>query len=347
MADNQDQQGTDKPEELVPVGPGADEFGGEVVVPQGQDDHPADGDDDGDEGDDDDRVSHAEGDDDDGDGSDPDREAIRARRRTEKQRRKEKQQRDKRELNFLRMRNEQLERRFSQVESRTANTEILAVDQRINSLNENIRQAEEIYAQSISAGKGEDAAEAQRIRDELRDELRKTESIKQNIIQGERQRREAPVVPPEIQSQAQNWMARNEWFDPQLGDDDSAIARTVEIRLANENRFNPGSPEYWDELDRRLARVLPHRFSDDGDERPVNGGQQRQARQQPQQQRQPNGPRLTTGGRERPIGKNEVFVSKERIDAMREAGVWDDPVLRQKYLRRYKEWDEQNGVRQH
>ncbi len=340
MADSTEKNTKDELEKLVPVGPGAEDLENEVVVPA-QEAQTGDEDDEGD----DDRLSHAEGDDDETDDTDPERQAIRARRRSEKQRRKEKQQRDKRELNFLRMRNEQLERRFSQVESRTANTEMLAIDQRINSINENIRQAEEIYAQAISAGKGEDAAEAQRIRDELRDQLRQTEMVKQNIVQGERQRREAPVIPPQIQSQAQNWMARNEWFDPRLTDDDSAIARTIEIRLANENRFDPSSEEYWQELDRRIARVLPHRALDD--ERDTASVTNGNATRRESGQRQPNGPRLTTGGRERPIGKNEVFVSKERIDAMKEAGVWDDPVLRQKYLRRYKEWDEQNGIRQH
>lgn len=333
---------SEKPEEFIPVGPGVSDLENEVVTHSEGDRHAAseDGSGEGDDGDDDERLSHAEGDE--GDDDDPNREAIRARRRGEKQRRKEKRQREQRELNFLRSRNEQLERRFSQVETRTANTEMLAVDQRINDINNNIRQAEEIYAQAISGGKGEDAAEAQRIRDELRDRLRETQTIKQQIMDNEKQRHAAPPpVDPSIQAQARAWMDRNDWFDPNLSDDDSAIARTVEVRLANENRFAPNSQDYWDELDRRLHRVLPHRYADDDEGTRPNGSRQPAK----PQARPPNGPRLTTGGRERPLGKNEVYVSKDRIDAMREAGVWDDPILRQRYLKKYREWDEANGVR--
>jgi len=38
-------------------------------------------------------------------------------------------------------------------------------------------------------------------------------------------------------------------------------------------------------------------------------------------------------------GSKKVFVSAERIQAMREAGYWDDPVLRQRMLKRYQETD--------
>jgi hypothetical protein len=40
-----------------------------------------------------------------------------------------------------------------------------------------------------------------------------------------------------------------------------------------------------------------------------------------------------------------VYISPERKDAMQEAGVWDDPVLRNKYLKAYSDYDrEQKSV---
>jgi len=44
-------------------------------------------------------------------------------------------------------------------------------------------------------------------------------------------------------------------------------------------------------------------------------------------------------GRERQLKKNEVYISPERKDAMVEAGVWDDPELRQRYLKQYATYD--------
>ena len=53
------------------------------------------------------------------------------------------------------------------------------------------------------------------------------------------------------------------------------------------------------------------------------------------------GPQFRTGGRERPLRKNEVYISPDRKEAMIEAGVWDDPVLRNKYLKSYSDYDKQ------
>ena len=40
--------------------------------------------------------------------------------------------------------------------------------------------------------------------------------------------------------------------------------------------------------------------------------------------------------------RKEVYVSPERKNAMVQAGVWDDPVLRQRYLKQYAKWDREN-----
>lgn len=51
------------------------------------------------------------------------------------------------------------------------------------------------------------------------------------------------------------------------------------------------------------------------------------------------GPRFRTGSPGRKLGANEVYLSEQRIAAMKEAGVWDDPVARAKQLKRYKQYD--------
>jgi len=38
-------------------------------------------------------------------------------------------------------------------------------------------------------------------------------------------------------------------------------------------------------------------------------------------------------------GSKKVYVSAERVQAMKDAGYWDDPVMRQRMLKRYAEVD--------
>jgi len=92
--------------------------------------------------------------------------------------------------------------------------------------------------------------------------------------------------------------------------------------------FDPTQKDYWDELRTRTKDALPSRSDSEG-----NG------QQQPSNKNR--GPSFRTGGRERPLKANEVYISPERKAAMEEAGVWDDPVLRNKYLKSYSDYDKQ------
>jgi hypothetical protein len=39
-----------------------------------------------------------------------------------------------------------------------------------------------------------------------------------------------------------------------------------------------------------------------------------------------------------------VYLSRERIEALKEAGAWDDLELREKYLKRYRDYDREHGI---
>ena len=49
---------------------------------------------------------------------------------------------------------------------------------------------------------------------------------------------------------------------------------------------------------------------------------------------------MANGGRERALKSGEMYVSAERKEALIQAGVWDDTKLRNKYLKRYADYDE-------
>ena len=132
-------------------------------------------------------------------------------------------------------------------------------------------------------------------------------------------------------------MLDNEWWDPNGRDDDSKVVLQIDRSLVQEG-YQPATKDYWDELRVRSKEALPKRFKtasredEDGGEGSGNG------QEKPTGAR---GPQFRTGGRERPLKKNEVYISPERKEAMIEAGVWDDPVLRNKYLKSYATYDQE------
>jgi len=352
MADKQDAK-----EEITVVGPGAD-----ADLPQGgtTDDRAGGAGDDyeypeGEGGEEgraagaDERTGHAdEGADDEGGLS---REQKRRRRK------REKYDRDQRELGFLRQRNEQLERdqsrRLAAMESRQTQSDVLAIDSRISQAQDQIREAESLFAQAVKSGDEGSIAEALRVRDELRDGLRQYQGAKQQTVRAAQERQNTtaqPVGPdPAISTRAAEWKRSNSWFDPDLRDEDSRIAYAIEQGVFQEGRLSPATPAYWAEVDRRAARRLPERYRTDGrdddeDDRDDDRGHRR-VNGNGNGQRKPSGPTMKVGGRERVLGKGEVYIDEDRKAAMIEKGIWDDPVLRERQLRYYQQYDREAGRR--
>lgn len=226
--------------------------------------------------------------------------------------------------------------------------------------------------------RGKDVVEAQRIRDGLRDQLGQANHLKRQIAArgqegqdgsgrgGGQDTRRAPAQgqqrDPEAERMANEWSDANEWYDPRGGDEDSAIAQAIDRTLAKTMR--PSDPRYWKELTKRVQKRLPHLFTGTGpgDEEDDEDGEDDDAAEQ----RDPGafsesrnrgakgkakggraqgngGPRFTVRGRERPLRSNEVHINQDRKQALIDAGVWDDPLLRQRYLKNYQEYDRQHG----
>lgn len=263
------------------------------------------------------------------------REARRQERKSRRQRQKEARDRDQRELRFLRQRNEQVEKQLGDINRRLQASETASIDARIAQLDRAIQSAEDVYAKAIDAQEGKDAAEAQRIRDNLRDQRTYLQQYKEEGPAAIQQ----PEVDPRLVENVRDWHGRNQWFDFARRDEDSAVAGAIDDMMVRDG-YDPTTPEYYDELDRRIARRLPHLAEgsrgngaeDEGDDSPSQGGS-----------RKPSGPRFRVGGKERSLKSNEVHISRERREAMEEAGVWEDPVLRKKYLKRYAEWDKEHA----
>ena len=286
--------------------------------------------------DDDDQDDAPVGRSDDDDGSDDEREAIRERRRQEKQERKMRRdeaiKRDKLELEFLRKRNDDLERRVSAQEQRAHKLDLSAFDAEIAKASKEAEMADRVIAKAVAVGNGDDVTQAMRYRDQA------LARIQQLNLQKQRAAQQAPQ-PQQIDditlTYAKEFIAENPWYDAQGRDEDSAIVIAIDQSLSKDG-YDPRSADYWDELRRRAARRLPERFGQKAKRAATED--RSEPRREPR-----GGPAVGSGREHAPAStRKEIYVSPERKQALIEAGVWDDPVLRAKYVKRYAEYDRQN-----
>lgn len=278
--------------------------------------------------DDDERLNGAsEGDDATEDGAS---DELRASRREERRRARERRKKGKEmtlaELDTLRRRNEELERRLQSIEDRAVHQDLRAVDDRLSYAQQRANQAERVLAEAVQNGDGARTAQALRARDEALAEARELATVKSRFQQ-------APGRPeridPRLKSHAQEWMEDNPWYDPDAGDEDSAIVNTIDNRLAAEG-WDPNTPEYWDELQRRVEKRLPTKSPDAARKGASNSRR---------------GPPIGGGREHSPAStRREVYVSPEAKQAMMDAGVWDDPAKRKRVLARMAE-AERNATR--
>ena len=245
----------------------------------------------------------------------------RVKRREIQKRAKENAQR---ELEMLRHQNAELSRRIAAVEGHTLHANEQGIDQRLQQTIGEIRQAEAIMARATEAGNGEDVVAAMRIRDEAMSRAQQLQYNKQQMAQA-REQQAQPTGDPRVQSYAQEWMQANPWYDPRGADDDSAVVNAIDAAMTAQG-YDPTSRAYWEELTNRVAA----RVGDDG-------GETRQSA--PRRKAPPQG---NTREHAPTSTRKEVYVTPERKAAMIEAGIWDDPVARNRMLKAYQAYDK-NG----
>jgi hypothetical protein len=118
------------------------------------------------------------------------------------------------------------------------------------------------FQEAIASGDGETAQQAQELLFEAKNKLNMLANAKKQAAQAARQPRRA-LPDPRIQSFAAQWMERNNWYDPTLRDTDSRVTRQLDEAMAEEG-WDPSTEEYWDELDNRLRKYLPHKKAKGG-----------------------------------------------------------------------------------
>lgn len=261
--------------------------------------------------------------------TDADRSAKNAKKR-KKQKELRKRARDnaERELQLLRQQNEDLMRRVQATEVHAAGTNVSQFDSQLAAVQNEIRQAEYVISKAVEAGNGEDVAAAIRLRDEATSRAQQLAAAKQQAEQV-RQQLTAPRADPRVVSFAQEWHKANPWYNPNGTDEHSLITKAVDNALAAEG-WNPGTEAYWHELTKRVAKRVGGEENVSKDKK-KDKGEKTAKRKAP-----PMGTDRESGAN---LGRNQFLVSKERKDAMIEAGVWDNPELRKRYLKAYQAYD--------
>ena len=293
-----------------------------------QKDEPEDSDQDEDE-----PIEAAEGGevDSDPDETDEDREKIREARREERRLKKElNKQREataRNKISALERRNAELAERLLKVENAAASYQFVQIDKAIE---DEATRVEYAKMKMLQAAQENDAAAQVEYLEQLTDAKQRLQQAqyykKQQLEQAKAPKQNVPnEVSTEVQRNATQWLKKNSWYDPQARDTDSRIAKVIDQELAQDG-WDPSDSEYWEELDNRLSARLPHRYTSKG------GQQTRRA-----------GPTASSRVANTTSAKpGTITLSRERVQAIKDAGSWDDVEKRNKMIRAYAQYDRAN-----
>lgn len=263
--------------------------------------------------------------DDGNDADDPDdteavREAKRQKRRARKEYHKQVQQEKDTRLQMLQRQNQELMERLSVVERSSQGAEMARIDGQMKEQEARIVFAKNKIKEAAETGNGDLLLSAQDMLYEARRDYESLENIKKQAVRPKTQQTiQAPD--PMVQLHAANWMQRNNWYKANGTDMDSQVTQRIDQSMVDEG-WDPSSKDYWDELDNRLQRYLPHRYNEENDEEVRKPKKHRSV--------------VTSTGRESfSGGKNTFVLNPEQVKAMKDAGMWDDPDKRQKMIKRY------------
>ena len=270
-----------------------------------------------------------DGDDDHPDDSEAVRAARRARRRSKKDLiRTTNAEKDVR-LQQMQRQNDEMSARLANMERKSQQHDVSRIDKAIEDKQVALEYARMKLAEATNSGDGEGAVKAQELMFDTRTQLQQLANMKKQADQP--QQAAQRQIDPGVQRNAATWIDRNGWYKPDLSDTDSKIAKQVDEVLVKEG-WNPGTADYWDELDNRLQKYLPHRYNQASDRNDSV-----------------RSPRNTVGssGREASAaygGTNRTtyVLSPDRVRAMKEAGAWENPERKKAMIANFMKYDRNN-----
>jgi hypothetical protein len=259
------------------------------------------------------------------------RDAKRNRRRAKKDLiRKTNQEKDVR-LTQLQRENEAFKRRLEQLERSTKTEGLIRIDRHIEDAQTKLEYAKLKIAEATQNQDGQGMVDAQDLLIQANDEMRKLAYMRNQADQ-ELQQPQQNEPDPLIKRNAQEWMRRNSWYNPSSNDSDTRVAKKMDELMAAQG-WDPTDPDYWEELDSRLQKELPHRYNGGNDEDSRNVRRPRNV--------------VGSSGREASAAyggsnRSQFVLSPDRVKAMKEAGAWDNPERKAKMIKQFIAYDRSN-----
>jgi len=254
------------------------------------------------------------------------REARREERKLKKELQKQREASAKHKISALERRNEDLARRLAAVENTAASYQFAQLDKALEDEATRVEYAKMKMVQAAQSGDVNAQMEYLEQLTDAKQRLQQVQHYKKEQLEAAKSPKQNVPNPTttEVQQNATKWLKKNSWFDPQARDTDSRIAKVVDQELAADG-WDPSDSEYWEELDSRLSSRLPHRYT-------AKGGSSRRANPTASS-------RVSNAGASKP---GTITLSKARVDAIKDAGAWDDTEKRNKMIRAYAQYDREN-----
>jgi hypothetical protein len=267
-----------------------------------------------------------------------DDEELRAAKRNRRRAKKDliRKTNQEKEIRFqqLQRENEAMRQDIELLKRNTKTEQITRLEKGIDDANVRLEYAKMKLAEATQNQDGQAMVEAQMLWQSAQDEAKTLSQLKRNQ-EAELNRPQAPKVDPRMQRHLANFLEKHSWYDPNMRDPDSRLAKRIDETLAGEG-YDPTQNEYWEEFDARLQKELPHRYNDSNDD----------------ESRDVRRPRNVVGssGREASAAyggtnRTQFFLTPERVKAMKEAGAWDNPVRKKAMVESFAKFDRENGRR--
>ncbi len=254
------------------------------------------------------------------------REEIRARRKTERknrsQRNRERVESLERNLQALMAQNQTLQQQVSSIQDTNVGSQLAQVDSAIQQANNAAEHFKGLIAQAATRNDGKTIAEATEHMIASRQRAKELTDFKANATRAIN----APKpLNQALVSKSQQFLGKNTWYGgPTSSDPDSKVLTALDNSLTAEG-WDATQDSYWEELNKRAEKYLPHR---------VNAGKPAS---------RPSNPVAGSTRSSGSADKGGIFMlSKERSDAIKSAGMWDDKAARDKMIKSFRDYDKQN-----
>lgn len=228
------------------------------------------------------------------------------------------------EVTTLREQNAEFARRLSAVEGSAIDTSEAQVDSRLQEARNDKLTAERILAKAVEAGNGQDVTTALELRDNAIAVEQSLSKVKDSFAEA---RKPKTGANPVVVTHSNEWKASNAaWYGINM--EATKLANQIDAQVAADG-YKPETTAYWQELTRRVKTAFT--ATDERTDTPAR------KKAPPQGRSTEHAPAST---------RTQVYLTPDRKQAIIDAGAWDDPKERARFVKAYQKYDRDQSAGQ-